>query len=223
MKTLPRVSLGQDLHHFQSVNFPSTTLPPSFQNDGFYNLGALYPVKQQSFEEPISTAFLTSELPALSLEATLCPLCKGQKYGFTAYLHNLKIFPEPPHDLLPFIEKSYVLKNRLKSLLVTYIMRNLEQDGAQEAEKEVQFWGQLVEGLLSDVAASAVGFELSLYPLEEVWKWTEEMTRQIRESIAGRQKMEMPKGRLLALLLELRKLWEEVWKQYLLDRHGSAN
>lgn len=101
---------------------------------------------------------------------------------------------------------------------MTYIMRELGQDGFQEAEKEVLLWSRIVEGLLSEVLASAVDYELSLRPLEEVRKWTGEMTRQIRESITGRQKLEMPKGRLLVFLLEFRKLWEGVWKQYLLDR-----
>jgi hypothetical protein len=150
-------------------------------------------------------------------------LCKGQKYGFTAYFHNPKIFPEPPHELLPLIEESYVLKNRLESLLVTYIMRGLEPGGVQEAKNEASVWSQLVKDLLSEVVASAVGFELDLRPLEEVRKWTREMTRQIRDSLVGRQKLEMPKGRLLILLLEYRKLWEGVWKKWLLDRKSGSS
>jgi hypothetical protein len=150
-------------------------------------------------------------------------LCKGQKYGFTAYFHNPKIFPEPPHELLPLIEQSYVLKNRLKSLLVTYIMRGLEPGGVQEAENEATVWTQLVEDLLSEVVASAAGFELDLRTLEEVRKWTRELTRQIRDSLVGRQKLEMPKGRLLVLLLEFRKLWEGVWQKWLMDRKSGSS
>jgi hypothetical protein len=80
-----------------------------------------------------------------------------------------------------------------------------------------------VKDLLSEVVASAVGFELDLRPLEEVRKWTREMTRQIRDSLVGRQKLEMPKGRLLILLLEYRKLWEGVWKKWLLDRKSGSS
>ena len=97
-------------------------------------------------------------------------------------------------------------------------MRELEQDGYQEAEKEVLVWCQLVEDLLNEVKTSAAGFELSPKPLEDVWNWTREMTKQIQDSVGGRQKLEMAKGRLQVLLLELRKNWEEVWKAYLVDR-----
>jgi hypothetical protein len=33
----------------------------------------------------------------------------------------------------------------------------------------------------------------------------------------------MPKGRLLILLLEYRKLWEGVWKKWLLDRKSGSS
>lgn len=222
MDTPSRSSLGQDLPHLESFNLQLNTPLLSFQHDGFYNMEARYCANQQTLQQSTSTTPPISELTTLSLKTPPCPLCKGQKYGFTAYFHNPNIFPEPPHDLLPFVEKSYILKNRLKSLLVTYIMRELELDGLHEAEKEVLLWRQLVEGLLSDVASSATGFELSLRPMEEVRKWTEEMTRQIRESIERGQKLEIRKGTLITLLLEFRKLWEGVWKGYLLDRMRNS-
>lgn len=105
---------------------------------------------------------------------------------------------------------------------MTYIMRDLEHDGIQEAEKEVLAWSQLVGDLLSEVMASAAGFELGLKSSEEVRDWTREMTKQILDSIYGRGQLEMPKGRLLVLLLEFRKVWERVWKAYLLDRKNRG-
>lgn len=212
MNTFHRPPPGLDSHYLEAFNFPSSATVNSVQPNGFYDPGAPHQFKPNICLEPKSSIPPTSELTTLSLKAPLCPLCKGQKYGFTAYFHNQKIFPEPPHDLLRLVEKSYFLKNRLKSLLVTYVMRGLEHDGLQEAEREVLKWSQSVEELLSEVVASFAGYEMGLRPLEEVRNWTIEITRRIRESIAGKQKLDMPKGRLLTLLLEFRKLWEGVWK-----------
>ena len=222
MNSHPTPLPKQGFHNLECLNFPSTSPLPSIQSNMFYNPGVTYPVKPETIAERTSFTPLVSELPILSLKTPLCPLCKGQKYGFTAYFHNPKIFSEPPHELLPLVEKSYVLKNRLKSLLVTYIMRDLEHDGIQEAEKEVLAWSQLVGDLLSEVMASAAGFELGLKSSEEVRDWTREMTKQILDSIYGRGQLEMPKGRLLVLLLEFRKVWERVWKAYLLDRKNRG-
>jgi hypothetical protein len=212
----------QGVHHLESFTYLSPSLP-SYQHNGFYNQGLPYLPEPKSMEHQASNTHPTSEVEVLSLKAPLCPLCKGQKYGFTAYFHNPKIFSEPPHDLLPLVEKSYALKNRLKSLLVTYVMREREHDGFKEAEKEVLLWSRMVEELLGEIVTSAVVVELGLRPLEEVRKWTREMTRQIRQSLVGGQKLEMPKGRLQALLVEFRKLWEGVWLQSLLDRNCEGS
>jgi hypothetical protein len=222
MNTFPRPAPREGFNHLESFKFPSVEQSLPVQPNGFYNLGAPFHVKPESIAEPTSPAPLTSELTTLSLRAPLCPLCKGQKYGFTAYFHNSKIFPEPPHELLALVEKSYVLKNRLKSLLVTYVMRELEHGNVQEAEKEVSVWSQLIEDLLSEVMASASDIELGLRPLDEVRNWTKRITRQVRDSVVRKQELEMPKGRLVVLLLEFRKLWEGVWNQCLLDRKNGS-
>jgi hypothetical protein len=65
-----------------------------------------------------------------------------------------------------------------------------------------------------------VEFEQGMRPLEEVRNWTREMTRQIRESLGGEGKLEMPKWKLSVLLVEFKKVWEGVWKAYLSDRRN---
>lgn len=52
--------------------------------------------------------------------------------------------------------------------------------------------------------------------------WTKDMARQIQQSLAGGKRLEMPKGRLQVLLLELRRMWECVWNGYLLDRKNKS-
>lgn len=77
---------------------------------------------------------------ALSPSRLLCSQCKGQKYGFSAYFHNTRIFLEPPHEILGLVERSYVLRDRLKSLLVTYAMRPVDQERVMEIEREINVW-----------------------------------------------------------------------------------
>jgi hypothetical protein len=161
---------------------------------------------------------LASELTILSLRTPACLLCKGQKYGFKAYFHNTKIFSQPPHELLSVVEKSYLLKNRLKSLLVTYAMREVGQDQLQQVEGEVATWAQHVQDLISEVVGSAIGFAFDLQQLEVVQNWTKEITTQLREKVWLRERMEMSNGRLNEVLQEFRKLWEGVWKGYLRDQ-----
>jgi hypothetical protein len=223
MNTLPSPPPEHGLRQHESFTFSTVASLPSIQHHRLYMPGTQPHANPDIIQDPTSPTPLSSELKILSIKAPICPLCKGQKYGFTAYFHNPKIFSEPPHELLPLIEKSYALKNRLKSLLVTYIMRDLEDGGVQDAEKEVLAWSQMVDELLCEVVASAPGFGLEMRPLEEVRVWTKEMVKQVRESICGRQKLEMPKGRLVVLLLEFRKLWESVWKQCLLDRKNGGS
>jgi hypothetical protein len=59
---------------------------------------------------PHQVATSDSRLETLSMLGDACPFCEGRKYGFTAYFHNLTIFSEPPHDILPLVEESYILK-----------------------------------------------------------------------------------------------------------------
>ncbi|KAG0651666.1 hypothetical protein D0Z07_1624 [Hyphodiscus hymeniophilus] len=222
MNALPSLPSIQGMHQVESVSDQSTTSVSSYQHSGFYGTETQYYLDSQSLNSRMAITPPTSELIKLSMRAPLCPSCKGQKYGFTAYFHNQKIFSEPPHELLQLVEKSYILKNRLQSLLVTYIMRGPEDSSFQEAENEVLSWGQLVEDLLVEIVVSVVGFELELQPLEDVRSWTAMTTKQIRDSVLGIQQLDMPKGRLVALLLDFRKLWEGVWRQYLLDRKGGG-
>src|SRR5271168_4302051 len=118
--------------------------------------------------DPNSPTPLASELTTLSLIAPRCPLCKGEKYGFTAYFHNANIFSEPPHDLIRMVEKSYVLRNRLKSVLITYAMHDVEQDRVEIIMEEIDNWGQQVGCLIDEVVASAAGFELGQQAVEVV-------------------------------------------------------
>ena len=161
---------------------------------------------------------LASELATLSFKQQPCPLCKGQKYGFTAYFHNTKVFSKPPHELLAMVEKSYLLKNRLKSLLVTYGMREVEQYQLQEVEGDIAAWSQQVHDLISEVISSAVEFALDLQWLEKVQTWTKDVTKQLREKIWLEDEMEMPNGSLDEVLQGFRKAWEGVWKGYMNDR-----
>lgn len=116
------------------------------------------------------------------------------------------------------VEKSYLLKNRLKSLLVTYAMREVGQDQLQQVEGEVATWAQHVQDLISEVVGSAIGFAFDLQQLEVVQNWTKEITTQLREKVWLRERMEMSNGRLNEVLQEFRKLWEGVWKGYLRDQ-----
>ncbi|KAG9247205.1 hypothetical protein BJ878DRAFT_398564, partial [Calycina marina] len=148
----------------------------------------------------------------------LCLQCKGQRYGFTNYFHNPKIFPEAPHHLLHLVEQSYFLRDRLKSLLVSYAMRDLEVEYLQSIESEVQAWAHGVAVFSNHVLCSATLFELRMRPLVELKRWTEEMRKQLLEHVRGQKRLEMPKGRLQVLLGEFRRAWELVWVGYLEDQ-----
>lgn len=98
-----------------------------------------------------ASAPLSAEVKSLPLtEPALCPRCKGQKYGFTAYFHNTRIFPEPPHELLRLIEKSYFLRDRLKSFLVTYTMRQVDSEQVVGIEDKINKWQQEIIVLMKE-------------------------------------------------------------------------
>jgi len=140
-----------------------------------------------------------------------CEKCKGQKYGFTAYFHNMKIFPEPPHELLPWVERSYHLKNRLQSLLVTYTVQDFDPAYLRDIEIEVNNWRLQVEVLVHEVGSWGNGSELVVSAIAEVHQWTKVMVKQLWDHVVGNQRLPMPKGRAKKLVLEFRKGWERVW------------
>lgn len=146
----------------------------------------------------------SSELEALSLKGSSCLKCKGQKYGFTAYFHNTQIFPEPPHELLWLIEKSYILRDRLKSLLVTYTMREVEPDRIPALVEKVNVWRQDLISLVKGVVCAAE-FELNFVPLEMAKLWAFEKADLLQEHIRGGEKLKWPRGRLQELMFEFRR------------------
>jgi hypothetical protein len=232
-----------------SFQFPSLFIPLSAVMDahemspGYANFHSLeqygfQPMPQYHFTPPLNLSFQTprdhdedssvsspqlqlpnAELETLSLEKKTCHLCKGKKYGFTSYFHNTKIFSEPPHDLINQVEKSYRLKDRLKSLLVTYVMREGVEDRISVIVKEIQDWATWVGILEHDVLMAARNscIALDTGPLNEVREWRNAMVWKVQEHVSRRANMGMPKGRLAELLLEYRKKWEVVWKGYMQD------
>jgi hypothetical protein len=140
-----------------------------------------------------------------------CAHCKGQKYGFTAYFHNTKIFPEPPHALLPWVERSYLLKNRLQSLLLTYTVQEFDTAYLHDIENEINNFRLRVEGLVHEVSSWGSGSERVVKAVVEVHQWAEEMVKQLWDHVVGNQRLPMPTGRAKELVLEFRKGWERVW------------
>ena len=172
---------------------------------------------------PMSPFPLASEHSSHSMKPRTCPLCKGKKYEFTAYFHNANIFSEPPHELLSMIEESYLLRNRLKSLFVTYGMRVVERDQLQEAECDITAWYQQVGGLITEVDKFAIGSSLDLHWLERVQAWAKQTASQLREKISTGEIMALREMRMNQMLLEYRKLWENVWKGYLNDERRNSS
>jgi hypothetical protein len=179
------------------------------------------PIPQRYDEEPSSSfpqiTLPSAELESLSLKRNHCPLCKGKKYGFTSYFHNRSIFPSPPHEILALVEESYLLKDRLKSLLVTYAMRDVPPGNLPTIKDEVNNWGHWVGVLTCDVMTAAA-FPLRREPLDAVRAWREMMVWRLIQHVEGKERLEMPRGRLAELLLEFRMVWEGVWKGYVRDR-----
>ena len=215
----PGLDTSLELSQFQtSFNFSSsppsksssTAMVPSFTIQRKYG-DSLIAAKGKA----ISTS---TKLEPPSWAGGLCPFCKGKKYGFTAYFHNLRIFPEPPHAILPLVEESYILRDRLKSLLVSYAMREFEHDEAVMAQ--IHHWEFSMEALTDDVmnSASTFGFVLNLGRLDDVRKWMSTIVDEFRYYTSGQARDKMASGRLAALMAEYRKIWELVWIGYLRDR-----
>jgi len=172
--------------------------------------------------EVLPVSPITGGLATGSPQPSVCIQCKGQKYGFSAYFHNPRIFLEPPHHLLHLIEQSYFLRDRLKSLLVTYAMRAVDTDQTQTIENEIHSWQREVACFANHVLCSAVLFELRVRPLDDVKMWSTEMSKQLVDHIRGFKTLEMPRGRLQVLLSEFRRAWESVWLGFIEDEKDAA-
>ena len=172
-------------------------------------------IRHQQNEFPPLTS-ISSTLPSLDgpsppQSRPQCPQCKGQKYGFEAYFHNINIFPEPPHALLPWVERSYILKNRLQSLLVSYTVQQFERAYLQDIEIDINNWRLQVEAFAHEVASWGSGSERVVNAVKEVHQWSKTMVKQLWDHVVGNQMLPMPKGRVKEKLLEFRKGWEKVW------------
>ncbi|PMD27840.1 hypothetical protein NA56DRAFT_653660 [Hyaloscypha hepaticicola] len=189
----------------RAYNYP----PPQLNTPQFEVL------QHQQNEFPPLTS-ISSTLPSLDgpsppQSRQQCPQCKGQKYGFEAYFHNINIFPEPPHALLPWVERSYLLKNRLQSLLVSYTVQKFERAYLQDIEIDINNWRLQVEAFAHEVASWRSGSERVVNAVKEVHQWSKTMVKQLWDHVVGNQMLPMPKGRVKEMLLEFRKGWEKVW------------
>jgi hypothetical protein len=167
----------------------------------------------------ISSKFPNLEGVPSSPTQTACVQCKGHKFNFTAYFHNTKIFAEPPHHLLPWVERSYLLKNRLQSLLVTYALQVVDPSHFQDIEVEINTWGLQVDSLAHEVAGCGGGSGRVVSTVTEVHQWTKAIMKQLWEHVQGTQVLPMPKGRVKELVFECRKGWERVWIACAEQRH----
>lgn len=191
----------------RAYNYPP---PPPHLNSPYLDV----PESEQNDFPPLSS--MSTTLPSLERPPPpqirpQCEQCKGQKYGFTAYFHNTKIFPEPPHELLPWVERSYHLKNRLQSLLISYTIQQFDPTYLHDIEIEINNWRLQVEGLAHEVGNWGSGSELVVNAVTEVFHWTKGIVKQLWNHVVGNQVLPMPKGRVKELVLEFRKRWERVW------------
>ncbi|CZS98658.1 hypothetical protein WAI453_001920 [Rhynchosporium graminicola] len=156
----------------------------------------------------------TNELAAVSLRSPKCPQCKGTRFDFTSYFHNARIFRSPPHELLNLVERSYVLKNRLQSLLVTYIINDLREEiRIQDIRHDIIAWVQEVANLadqVREIMDQAEGVSAGLYSVQ---MWTGKMASQLESHLerSNGLKMDVQKGWKKGVLFEFRKKWEIVW------------
>jgi hypothetical protein len=209
-------------HNLESFSFPA---PPQVHPSLPATVSSF--ATQRDHEESLvagvpQVASARLKFETLSLIESPCLFCKGKKYGFTAYFHNHKIFPEPPHEILPLVEESYVLRDRLKSLLVTYAIRDVEQDEAENVMVQIHHWDFSVGALTDEVmnSASNSGFVLNLGRLDDVRKWKDAIVGEFKYYVSAPAQMKqtkLPSGRLSALMLEYRKVWEAVWMGYMHD------
>ncbi|EKD14628.1 uncharacterized protein L3040_000151 [Drepanopeziza brunnea f. sp. 'multigermtubi'] len=176
------------------------------------------PATQQTFGPPASPPVI--ELAAFSLECPAaqksppCGQCRGARFDFTKYFHNEKFFRAPPHELLKMIEQSYLLKNRLGSILVTYIVHNLHDDHRMaDILTAITDWVDMVASLIEAVSESMINAAGVADALAAVEAWTSGFAGQLREHLGQLtgQKMEVPAGWKKQMLSEFRKRWESVW------------
>ncbi|KAG9238907.1 hypothetical protein BJ875DRAFT_449836 [Amylocarpus encephaloides] len=148
-----------------------------------------------------------------------CFMCKGNKYSFASYFHNTKIFASPPHELLAHVEQSYILRDWLQTLLNTYVRRTPDTDIATGSERYIRAWGDRVQCLVKAIPglASSPGFTMCKgtgVEVEALISWTKEMVEGLVETAWGRYTVHLSKERMKELLWEFRKLWEQIWLQY---------
>jgi hypothetical protein len=210
------------IQHLESFAFPTT---PLLISSAELSSSVAQRNDDSLIKRTSQVASAASKLETLSLRGILCHSCKGKKYSFTSYFHNTKIFFEPPHEILPVVEESYILRDRLKSLLVTYAMRDLEQDQTQNSQTQILNWKFRVEVLIDEVMSSAcnAGFILNRERLDDVRKWSDIILDEARYYVSGKATLKMPSDRLAAVMLEYRKVWETVWIGYLQDRSAAQS
>ncbi|KAL2069082.1 hypothetical protein VTL71DRAFT_15420 [Oculimacula yallundae] len=156
----------------------------------------------------------TNTLASISLRSPKCPQCKTKRFDFTSYFHNARIFRSSPHELLDLIERTYVLKNRLQSILVTYIVNDLREGLRMgDIRAEILDWVRQVEELVEQVREGMGEAEGVESGLESVKLWSEEMAGKMEEHLerSGGLKTDMQKGWKKAVLSEFRREWEIVW------------
>ena len=133
-----------------------------------------HPLPPESLGQ-LSPSSLTADASELGVKPPGCALCKGTKYSFTPYFHNTKYFLKPPHEIILLVEKSYILKNRLHSLLVSYVLRDVEQDHVQQVQSEIKAWSQQVDSLESEFLEEVSGSEWFSSALTDAHIWKQEM------------------------------------------------
>lgn len=177
-----------------------------------------YPAScETQYSQSLDVASLSpplAEIASESLARMSCVHCRGRRYDYTAYFHNTKIFVEPPHELLKFVEESYVQKNRLQSLLINYGLRDIQQDSTDQIKKDLELWETQVHNLAMTIGDDEV--------LEHLRSWASNTMKQLWEHVVGTHKMDLPPGRAKELASEFRKLWEAVWIKCILAK-GSAS
>lgn len=219
MVDTPGLNMSLELPKPQtSFDFSATPPSNSFPPAGYSSFDTQRKNEESLISGPAQVVSTSVKLESLSFTRNLCPLCKGKKYGFSAYFHNLKIFPEPPHAILPLVEESYMLRDRLKSLLVTYAMREVEQ--GQDVMAQVHHWEFSVGALTDEVmnSASNSGFVLNLGRLDDVRKWLTNIVDEFGYYVSCQAHMKLSRMRLAELMIEYRRIWEFVWIGYLQDR-----
>lgn len=204
-----------------SSNFKSLGPPPPYSP----YVTSPPPDQQQQVHRQLSLASLSpplseiasssgSQLPQNQKQS--CPSCRGNRYDYTSYFHNSRIFSSPPHQLLPFIEESYVLKNLLQSLLFNYVVRSERDESSEMVKLSLEAWNAKVEGLLIRVRAELVGRATNgMAEVEEAMSklraGVQNIVTLIWLHISGERRMDMSPARMKEVVCEFRKLWEAVW------------